>query len=1316
MSTHDIEDIYELSPLQQAILFHTLYAGDTDVYVNQRSFYVDGPLDVDTLLLAWEQTARAHTILRTSFHWEGLDKPVQVVHRDVPSQITRYDWSGEPDQQERFDRLRAEDLTTGFDPAVVPLQRLHLVKFDDRRHGVIWTNHLLLLDGWSVPIFLNDVLRRYANLAFGTPPPEPAPPYRDYIAWLQRQDLDAAKDFWSRTLSGRAGSAALAPLLPANPHGAEGTLDERTVRLPGGVETRLRDKAARHRVTLNTVLHAAWALVLQRFSGEAEVMFGVTSAGRPPEVPRVDRMMGLLTNTLPVHVTVPDDGEVGPWLHDIQTGYTAVRRYEYSPLAQIKQWIGATGTQPLFNSLFIFDNYSLDVSADELGQLLSVRPVDTIEKTSQPLVLTVTPEPHLALRIHILRERFVPGAADEILDCFQAALAGLAEHDRVAEVAATLPAPATEQGPVVNYRDADATLPELIERQAAMTPDAVAVVTDDEFCRYGELLDRARQAAAVLGTLGVGPGDVVGICAERSLHMVTGILGALFAGAAYLPLDPTLPAARLAFMLADADARAVIATPESAAHARAAGARTVLIPDGFPATEQGWVRPAVSGADAAYVMYTSGSTGRPKGVVITHRAVVNRLLWTQQTFGLTADDRVMQKTPFGFDVSVWELFWPLISGATMVVAAPGGHQDAEYLAEAFIRHKVTTAHFVPSMLQLFVDEPAAADLPLLRRVICSGEALPYPLARRFRELLPDVGLHNLYGPTEATVDVTWWDCSRPGPPSVVPIGFPVANTGAYVLDRRLQEVPVGVPGELYLSGVQLARGYLARPGLTASTFVAHPLAGPGGRLYRTGDKARRLRDGSLEFLGRLDHQVKLRGYRIELGEIEQVLAGHPGVREAVVVACGRDDSLQLAAYFTVASDTAPDQRALREHLQTELPRYMLPATFTVLPAMPLTHNGKLDRAALPALAASGAKSPVRAPQTASTPAAAEEEAVLSVYREILNLTDVDTDASFFDLGGNSYDAVRAIRRIEGATVGLLVANPSARALAAALRSVQEPDGILLRLTGPALAGHTLVCVPFGGGSAISYRPLAEVLPPEVALHAVTLPGHDIGGHPELRPLEDVAQETVEAVLRSTSGPTSVYGHCAGVALAVEVARLLEAAGRHVERVLLGGSFPFYDPGPVGRVVQRSLAAMVSRGWLRVSANTVGLTGNDRPGADVAEMRYLRSIGGFEGVVDDEVLAFVMRAFRHDVAQASRYFSTRWTRKSDTPPLAAPITFIAGTDDPLTPRYEQRWRMWERFSRSVELTTVPGGGHYFHQQQPEMVAKILESTLTSEARR
>jgi amino acid adenylation domain-containing protein len=491
----------------------------------------------------------------------------------------------------------------------------------------------------------------------------------------------------------------------------------------------------------------------------------------------------------------------------------------------------------------------------------------------------------------------------------------------------------------------DQTLPGLIERQARETPDRVALLTEQRSLTYRELLDRSLAVAEAVEAASVIPGQVVGVCTERSAEMVTGILGALFAGAAYLPLDPTLPASRLAFMIDEAGVGVILAQKAAAAVARVAapGGTALLLEDlpGAPATGKGH---AASPDGGAYVIYTSGSTGQPKGVSITHRAIVNRLLWMQKTFGLTPADRVLQKTPFGFDVSVWEFFWPLIAGSGIVMARPYGHQDCEYLARTIADQAVTTVHFVPSMLRLFLEEPTALQLPSLRRVLCSGEELPFSLAERFGALLPGVELHNLYGPTEAAVDVTWWDCSQQGPPGVIPIGSPIANTAAYVLDRRLDVVANDVPGELYLGGVQLARGYLNRPGLTAARFVAHPLAGPGGRLYRTGDRVRRLPDGSMVFLGRLDRQVKLRGYRIELSEVEQVLLSHPRVREAAVIVVDGATSAQLAAYVTGLAESGAE--GLREYLRSQLPSYMVPATIDVLPTLPLTRNGKLDRAAL----------------------------------------------------------------------------------------------------------------------------------------------------------------------------------------------------------------------------------------------------------------------------------------------------------------------------------------------------------------------------------
>lgn len=1297
MGTANVEDVYELSPLQQGILFHSLHNTDADVYLNQRSFVIEGSVDIDGLLDAFQDTVRAHTALRTSFHWEGLDKPLQVVHRDAPPKVTNLDWTDEPDKDERLDELLAEDLAAGFDPAVPPLQRLHLVRLGGEKHVLVWTHHLLVLDGWSVPIFVRDVLQRYVHRIAGTPAPGPAPRYRDYIGWLQRQDLSAAREFWARTFAGTNGedSDDIAPLLLAAPD-SRAALEEQVVDVPDHVETGLRQTAARHGVTLNTVLQAAWALVLQRYGGGDQITFGVTSSCRPPELPQIERMVGLFTNSLPLRVSVPTDAPLGEWLRDVQAHYTDVRRYEYSPLAQIKTWAGKPGAAPLFQSLFVFDNYATDV---DLGGHLSVRLIDAVEKTSQPLVLIANRDPKFHIRVRYHRDRFVPGTAEDLLACFGRTLAAMIDNASVARVGdAMLRGEATVDihGPQRDYPDRELTLVDLVDRQATATPGAPALISGDVTISYGELADTARRVAAGLVAAGARPGHVVGVCARRSPDMVAGILGVLYAGAAYVPLDPTLPAARLSYLVRDAGIELVFAEPDTSDVAGDAGARRVLTLDDAC---DGPAPPLPRSPDAAYVLYTSGSTGAPKGVVVSHRAIVNRLLWMQETFELAPTDRVLQKTPFGFDVSVWEFFWPLITGAALVLARPGGHQDAAYLADTIRRARVTSTHFVPSMLRLFLDEPVARDLPNLRLTICSGEALPPDLVRRFRNLLPDSGLYNLYGPTEAAVDVTWWDCARPAEPGIVPIGDAVANTQAVVLDERLRPVPATVPGELYLGGVQLAYGYHGRHGLTATTFVAHPLAGPGGRLYRTGDRARRLPDGSLEYLGRLDRQVKVNGYRIELGEIEQVLAGSPAVREAAVVVRERVDGVDLAAYVTAAMADEPDLEALRDHLRHQLPSYMLPATISVLPSMPLSHHGKLDYSALPDAERAPMDSAIQPPETDT------EAAVAAVFADVLAVPEVDVTASFFELGGNSYDAVRTIRRIEGATVGLLGAHPSVRELAAALDG-GGGRGILLRLGRQRPAQHTLVCVPFGGGSAISYQPLSAALPPEMALLAVATPGHEFGGDTDLRPLEDVAREATTAIIETVDGPHSVYGHCAGVGLAVEIVRQLEDAGHTVERLFLGGSYPFYQPGRFGRLMQRWLAAMVRRGMLAVSARSVGSSATRTPATDRADMAYLKSIGGFQGDLSDDELAFFMRAFRHDADEAARYFSGRWRTHEATTPLTVPITVLAGTADPLTPTPERRYRSWRRFAADVELVTIAGAGHYFHQERPEAVADAL----------
>jgi amino acid adenylation domain-containing protein len=1340
--TGEVEDVYELSPLQQGMLLHSLHGGDADSYVAQHSFAVEGPLDADALARAWQDTVAAHTALRSTFHWEGLDKPLQVVHRSVDVELRRHDWSGlgEDESAARMEALLADERAAGFDLEQAPLLRLHLVRHDEERHTFVWTHHMLPVDGWSVPIVISDVVLRYRSLTDGYPPPAPATPYREYIAWLQGRDPVAAQAYWTEALGGGADIGPLGPLEAERPGAGPAVVDERTADFPAELRDTLRAVAARRRVTFNTMIQAAWAMVLRRHTGSDRVQFGFASSGRPPELPGVERMVGTFVNSLPLRVPVPADGDLGEWLRELQAGQTAARTHEYAPLAQIKRWAGVTATRPLFDSLLVLENYRVEFQAGALAQRLSFHGLTDFEKTSEPLTVFLTAEPASRLRVLFHRGRIEAAAVERILADFRATLEAMAAHDRIgaiaAAVAAAHPADPRAAGPAAYYPDAATPLHELIRRQAAATPEAVALVADEGELTYRELLGRAGRVAQTLTAAGAGPGTVVGVCAERSPELVTLLLGTLLAGAAYLPLDPSLPAARLEFMRADADARIVLASPGCAGTARGTGAPSVISGIDYQAAGDAAV-PGAGGTpgaarctDAAYVLYTSGSTGRPKGVVVTHEAIVNRLLWMQETFALGAADRVLHKTPFGFDVSVWELFWPLLTGARLVLARPGGHQDAAYLARTLEERGVTTAHFVPSMLQLFLDEPGLPALSALRRVVCSGEALPHALATRFRESVPGVGLYNLYGPTEAAVDVTWWDCAVPTREGVLPIGNPVANTGAFVLDERLDEAPRTVPGELYLGGVQLARAYLGRAALTAQRFVAHPLAGPGRRLYRTGDRVRRLADGSLEFLGRIDHQVKIHGYRIELGEIEQELAGHPAVREAAVVVRERAGSVQLAGYVTAVADqgsppipcadadpACPEQalgERLREHLRGRLPRYMLPATITVLPAMPLTHNGKLDRAALNAAAAAPSDDRAAGARPHGAPATPREQQVAAAFGRVLGLEVFDAGADFFELGGTSFDAVRAVRELEGATVADITADPTVRGLAARLDAGDRQPGMLLRLTAAhadRAPRHAVVCIPFGGGSAIAYRALAAQLDPGHVLYAATLPGHEPGGEQELRGVEETAQACAEAVLALDDGPVTVYGHCAGVAVAVEVVRRVEEAGRPVQRLVLGASYPFYEPGRGGRAVRAILAGLVRRGILRVSARTVGTTAGGHPRSDRAEMRYLRAIGGFGTDVDDETLAFVMRAFRHDVAEGARYFTRRWSRRAESvpSPLEAPITFVAGSEDPLTAGYEESVRMWERYSEKVELAVIPGGGHYFLGDRARELAEIVTGT-------
>jgi len=989
----DIELLYPLSPLQQGMLFHALQAPDESHYLNQLSLAIDG-LDAPRFKQAWETTVARHDVLRTAFLWEGLSQPLQAVRRSVPSPVRLLDWRERADRETAVETLASQEREAGFDLGAAPLIRVLLVRLGEQRYQLILTSHHLLLDGWSSSRLIAEVLQHYR----GTPPAEVAGRFVDYVQWLQQRDLAQRQAFWCERLVGLDAPTLLANTVSGTGEGAGHR--QHHWQCDAAMTARLIAIARRERVTLNTLVQGAWSLLLQRYSGQATVAFGATVAGRPAQLPDSERTLGLFINTLPVIQTPPAQESLGDWLRQLQGFNSALREHEHTPLFEIQGWAGQGG-QALFDTLLVFENYPVEQA---LGEASGVRfsPVQRHETTHYPLTLVIHAGAQLQIEFSYRQDAFVE--AD--IARFSEHLAGLlAQFDDSSRPLSSLTLLSSTEVGQIDAWNATATqypayssLPALIAEQVRATPDALALVYGATRLSYAELDARANQLAHWLHGQGVGPDVPVAVSAERSVELVVALLGVIKAGGAYLPLDPDHPRDRLQGMLTDSGSPLLL----TQTHLLDTWLGDVGVPvhalENLPLDTQPQTAPIVdiSPENLVYCLYTSGSTGKPKAVGNRHAGLLNRLQWMQAEYGLTADDRVLQKTPYSFDVSVWEFFWPLLSGAALIMAPPGAHRDPQLLRELIVEHNITTLHFVPSMLQAFVSADELSACTSLKRIICSGEALPAELQRQVLAQTASE-LHNLYGPTEAAIDVTSWACREDG--SSVPIGRPIANTQIHILDADLNPVPVGVAGELYIAGVNLARGYLARPSLTAERFVANPHGKPGERMYRSGDLARWRADGAIDYLGRLDHQVKLRGQRIELGEIENVLLAHEAVRECVVIA--RDN--QLLGYWV---GEACDEAALKFHLSQHVPEYMVPWRLMQLSAMPLSANGKLDRKLLPQPEGQGASSGHVPPSTDA------ERALVAIWTEVLGLEQVGVTDSFFELGGHSLSVMQVRAQLQ----------------------------------------------------------------------------------------------------------------------------------------------------------------------------------------------------------------------------------------------------------------------------------------------------------------
>ncbi|MDB4970229.1 MAG: tycC2 [Myxococcales bacterium] len=1036
-----------LSSGQRRLWFVEQLVPGTSLYNTQVSLAMHGRLDGDALAAAVAELVRRHDILRTTFADAGGEpRPVVAASTDADaSPLTTVDLRGvAAAERERAlaEHARAEALRP-FDLARAPLIRLVLFAAGDEQHLLTITQHHIITDGTSIALLLRELATLYAAFARGATSPL-APPviqYADYARWQEAQlssERGAALEaWWKERLAG------LPPLaLPSDrPAPAKRTHvgASHSFRLPLDVTAALKALAQRENTTLFAALTAAWATLLQRHSGQVDFGLGTVHAGR--QQAEVRELLGLFVDTLVLRCDLSGDPSFRALLGRMRD--VSVDAFDRPlPFDRVVHAVEAPrgdGLNPLIQASIVLENMAMpELELPGMTWTLRTPALDAsvggTSKFDLGLILADTPS-GLAGSFEYASDRFDAATIERLAGQLARLVNEIVANPdrRLSELALSSPAEERLLGEwnatAVEYAQGHRCVHELFEAQAAKTPDAIALELGDERLTYRALDERANQLAHHLQSLGVGPEVRVGICLDRSIDLVVGLFAILKAGGAYVPFDPSYPADRLAFMLDDAAVPVLVTDERLRARLPATAAQLVLLGGDHAFARQPTYAPPsrVAPDHLVYMIYTSGSTGRPKGACNAHRGVVNRLLWMQDAFALGEDDAVLQKTPFSFDVSVWEFFWPLMTGARLVVEKPEAHKDPRAIADTIVERGITTIHFVPSMLRAFLEEPGVERCTSLRRVVCSGEALPPELVALFHARLR-CELHNLYGPTEAAVDVTWWACARGAATGIVPIGAPIANTRTYVLDASLQPLPPGIPGELYLGGVQVGRGYLMRPALTAERFVPDPFATqPGARLYRTGDLARWRGDGNLEFLGRIDHQVKLRGFRIELGEIESALAAIEGVRASVVVA--RQE--RLVAYVVGAATVS----ALRERLETTLPEYMVPSAFVMLDALPLSANGKVDRNALPA--PDGA--PPELVHAYVAPRTPDEQLLVNLWSEVLGVERIGIHDDFFEIGGHSLLATQVVSRVRKAfaielPLQALFDAPTVAALAALVRS------------------------------------------------------------------------------------------------------------------------------------------------------------------------------------------------------------------------------------------------------------------------------------------
>jgi amino acid adenylation domain-containing protein len=1231
---------------------------------------LDGTLDLPALRASFDALVARHESLRTVFRSDEDGLAEQVILAHTAFDIAVIDLSGDAATQERLSEEARHLKATPFDLTQGPLLRVGVIRVSDREHVLVVVMHHIVSDGWSMQILVDEFMAQYAARVQGrTLVPNPlAIQYADYAAW-QRNWLEAGEKerqlaYWIAQLSSDA------PVLQLKAdHARRADASYRMARhdmvLPPALAQALNTRAKDQSATLFMVLLAGFQALLHRCTGLQDIRVGVPIANRHRE--ETEKIIGFFVNTQVLRNEIDGQTSLAQVLARSRDAAIGAQAHQDLPFEQLVDALRPDRTlsvSPLFQVMFNYQRAGEQAPLTLPGLQLEAY---VLQEQAAQFELTLDigegADGRVEASFGYAAELFEPQTVARMAGHYLAMLDALAERPQqtVADVDLLSSEERLWLSNCGDNREAHGDAQPVhrqIEAHAKRQPNATALLFGDEVLSYDELNRRANRLAHRLIALGVKPESLVGIAVERSVEMMVGILAILKAGGAYVPLDPEYPGERLSYMVADSGIELLL----TQSHLRtlipgtqAQQSLQVLELDTLDTRSEPDHDPEVAlhGESLAYVIYTSGSTGKPKGAAIRHDALYSCMAWMQQAYRLTEADTVLHKAPFGFDVSCWEMFWPLTSGVRLVIANPGDHRDPERLVQLIQRHQITTLNFVPSMLQAFLAHEGIEASTRLKHIIVGGEAMPAQTQREALRRLHGATLQNLYGPTETTIHVTRWTCRDDGQ-SQVPIGRPISQTQALVLDGSLNPVPQGVAGELYLGGISLARGYLKRAGLTAERFVATE---GGQRLYRTGDLVRWNNEGQLEYLGRIDHQVKVRGFRIELGEIEAQLLAQESVREAVVVANQGPAGARLVGYV---SGQDIDTAVLRARLAEALPDYMVPGALVVLDALPLNANGKVDRKALPDAQFGGA-------QEYEAPQGEVEEALSQIWSQVLGVQRVGRNDNFFELGGNSILALQAIALGRRRSIP-----PSRWNLQALLRHPTIRDGSqeeaassdsLTLLNRKNAAATPLFCIHSGLGTVLGYLPLAHRLNGQRPVYGVACRTLNNPLHRDAS-LESMAADYVQLVRAvQPEGPYSLLGWSLGGAIAALMAARLEAEGERIEFLGLVDS---YIPGAhdiPSRRDWRSEFAFFLNGiaqdhdlLLQVPQEVCDPFESEEPlirwSRELMEQRGLRFVGKYEGVSAAEVVRLFLADHNlylattsvvHPLAPVSAQIDCWWTK-------------------------------------------------------------------------